>query len=63
MNIAVDILNFMLAANYLSKFSCILYLHLNVVHTCQIMYQDESDLSMRKGRLYAHQGILQCASD
>ena len=45
----------------LSKFCCILYLHLNLVHACQIMCQDESDLSMRKGRLYAHRGILWCA--
>ena len=32
----------------------ILYLHLNVVHRWWITCQGESDLSMRKGRLYAH---------
>ena len=49
-----------LKEHLLSKFCCILYLHLNVVHMCWIMRQDESDLSMRKGRLYAHRGVPQC---
>ena len=44
----------------LSKFCCILFSHLIVVHTCQITHRSEYDLSMRKERLYAHWGLPHC---
>ena len=51
---------YMVHRRLLLKFCCILYLNLIVINTCWIMYWGEYNLSMRKGRLYVHQGISQC---